>query len=41
MADDGPRPASRMSWQAATLLIAGLSLAGWVVVWLVMRWLLR
>jgi hypothetical protein len=39
MAGDDLKPRSRMSWQSGTLLIAVLSLAGWGVVLLVMRWL--
>lgn len=33
-------PERRMTWQAATLLIAGLSLGGWAVVILITQWLI-
>ncbi len=40
MAGGKPKPANgRMSWQAATLLIAGLSIAAWFSLALLMRWL--
>lgn len=41
MTADKPTPRTRMSWQAATALIAVLSLLGWGAVVLVMRWLLH
>lgn len=37
-----PRPpltTRRLSWPAAALAIAGLSLAGWAVLWLLSHWL--
>lgn len=38
-----PRPPvstrRRLAWPAAALVIAGLSLAGWGVVWLLSHWL--
>ncbi len=37
MAGDELPPRTRMSWQAATLLIAALSLAGWGVIFLIIR----
>lgn len=40
MTADRPTPRTRMSWQAATALIAVLSVMGWGVVILLMRWLL-
>ena len=29
-----------MSWQAATLLIGGLSLGGWVLILMITQWLI-
>lgn len=39
MAGDERRPRGRLSWQAATLLIAVLSIAAWAGIVLLTRWL--